>query len=243
MESIRANIESVHLFLEDRGRVQNVRSIPARLVYDMLVLSNNGMKAQYIERDRLTPKQAINTKYLECAKLEEVPVSDCPCDADEGCTWFRIAEPLPQFQGTKPDHVYLSITGGLTEMVYHDIKRVGHVKDSFRPWEKKKDRYVIKRLVDGVYVYFQIAEGRDPEYVSVGANYADDLAVLRYVQKCQSKVVCGVLDRDFDIDQRYKQRVVQGAAFMVAEFMGINRVADNISDDVDGSSAPSEQNV
>lgn len=137
--------------------------------------------------------------------LEEVPLNECPCTPQSGCTILRTKQQLPQLLVGNSKHL-VSITGMegrlvLTETTWESKKHKGGNRyTKFDPDFLLRDRYV----------YVTVSQVL--ETISVAGLFADPLEVYNFPD-CSGQVPClNNLELDFPFEEDLMQGLIELAS-------------------------------
>lgn len=229
---VTKNIEVIR-FLRTRlsslnNRPESTTPYSDRLIYEALRVA----RAQLIfqKTAQRMPLNLQNYQTIPCIPLEEVPVSECPCAPNSGCTFLATKFDMPTTIGN-----------------FYSVSSIdGSISYSYVPWDrfgdKLRDRYATtsggayfttKNTKNGIrgFLYNDIHK----ENITPTAIYANPIEIYKYPNCDGTEVRCPTpLQYPFPVDPDLLPSIYEMATQLLQPLAPADDKINNASDDSKG---------
>lgn len=146
---------------------------------------------------------------LPCIELEEVPLNECPCEPQSGCTILRSKYPIPSIMMGRDNLMLQSVTG-----------LEGRLRFSETTWQDKKYKAGNKYTFEDPDYFFKDNEGKiyitvtlAIETITIPAIFNDPIEAYKFPNKCNTLDPCiSYLDLDFPFEDDLMDGLIELAA-------------------------------
>lgn len=202
LESNRVVIGEFRDLVSDKVRISDASGWSRRLIYSHLLGYRNRLLYEKMHDPKYKLSE-LNYQTIQCIKLDEINVEECPCEIPSDFSFKRSVYPIPTYIGN------LTVKGNIRTDNYDYVKwdEFKYKLNSRFENERVKPYWTIAKTtikgVEGNYLY--ILNNNWKELTSVIGIFADPLEVAKFPD-CDGKVnkCLNALDAKFVIDPQLK---------------------------------------